>query len=110
MTNREISYVKFLSLYNSGMNDVEIGKALGLTKYRIRTFRNKLEFPPNKPRKYNFTEEMDERIKKMHEDGCTIKVIAEEFETEDEQYKHLDNIMNEINDYFEILVDEMVKN
>jgi len=37
-------------------------------------------------------------------------VITKKFETEDQQFKHLDNVMNEINDYFETLNKEMIKN
>ncbi len=80
MTNREISYIQFLSLYKSGKNDTEIGKALGFSRQRIGVFRRKLEFPKNTRNKHVFTEEMDDRIREMHEDKHTIQEIANEFE------------------------------
>ncbi len=81
MTNREISYIQFLSLYKAGKNDVEIGKELGFTKSQVKYFRDKFEFPSKyTPRKYNFTEEMDDKIKQMHNSGRPITEIAKELE------------------------------
>lgn len=77
MTDREISYIQFLSLYKAGKNDVEIGKALGFTKHQVKYFRGKFELPSTyTARKYFFTDEMDEKIKQMHGNGQTIKDIA----------------------------------
>ncbi len=81
MTDREISYIQFLSLYKAGKNDVEIGKALGFTRHQVKYFRGKFELPSNYTgRRYNFTEEMDEKIKQMHDSGRPITEIAKELE------------------------------
>ncbi len=81
MTDREISYIQFLSLYKAGKNDVQIGKDLGFTKSQIYYYRKKFELPSNyTARRYTFTEEMDEKIKQMHDSGRPITEIAKELE------------------------------
>ena len=73
---REISHLQFISLYNEGMSDAKIGKALDLGKWRIRSYRKRMGLPPNSYPKRGLTDEEKEKIKSLHAQDLSINEIA----------------------------------
>ncbi len=73
---REISHLQFISLYNKGMSDGKIGKALGFTKWKIRGYRRKMKLAANFAPRRSFSAEDKATIGTLHTQDLTVSEIA----------------------------------